>query len=90
MRKRNLLLTKTAMGAYVSLIATLIAISPSIEGILTRGKSDVDKANTRDAIAIAVGIIGSIGTLIGRHSVGDVYTPKSFPGRDKTDLDSLQ
>ena len=70
------------MGAYVSLIATLIAISPSIEGILTRGKSDIDKQNTRDGIAIVVGIVGSIGTLIGRYKVGDVYTPKYIPGSD--------
>ena len=80
---RNLLLTKTAMGCYVSLAATFIAVSPSIESLLSRGKTDTEKANTRDLIAIAIGIIGGAGTLTGRYKVGDVYTPALIPGRDK-------
>jgi hypothetical protein len=80
--KRNLLLTKTAIGVYVSLCATILAISPNIENLISRGKSDTDKANIRDGIAIVVSAIGAVSTLIGRYDAGGVYTPKYIPGED--------
>ena len=81
--KRNLFLTKTAVGVYVSLCATILAISPNIENLISRGKSDVDKSNIRDGFAIVIGIVGAVGTLIGRYSAGGTYTPTHFPGEDR-------
>lgn len=80
--KRNLLLTKTAIGVYLSLCATILAVSPNIESLISRGKSDIDKANIRDSFAIALGTISAIGTLIGRYQAGGTYTPKYLPGDD--------
>ena len=82
MPKRNLLTTKTALGVYVSICATLLAVSPNIESLIARGKTDIAKADIRDTIAIVTGIVGAIGTLAGRHSTGDTYTPKYLPGQD--------
>lgn len=82
MPKRNLLFTKTALGVYVSLCATILAVSPSIESLITRGKTDTDKAILRDYFAIAISTIGAIGTLAGRYHAGGTYTPKYFPGED--------
>ena len=81
--KRNLLLTKTAIGVYVSLCATILAVSPNIENLVSRGKSDVEKSNIRDGFAIVIGVIGAVGTLIGRYSAGGTYTPTRFPGEDQ-------
>lgn len=86
--KRNLLLTKTAIGAYVSLCATLLAVSPNIENLLTRGKSDAEKSAIRDYIAIIVGVVGTVGTLVGRYSAGGTYTPNYLPGDDQ-DINKL-
>lgn len=83
--KRNLFSTKTALGIYISFAATIIAVSPNIESLLTRGKTDTDKANLRDTLAIVFAIVGSTGGLTGRHSAGGVYTPKYFPGEDPED-----
>jgi hypothetical protein len=80
--KRNLLLTKTAIGAYISLLATLTAVAPNIEGLISRGKSDNEKMNIRDAFAIILGITSAVGTLVGRYDAGNVYTPKYLPGED--------
>jgi hypothetical protein len=79
---RNLLLTKTAVGAYISLLATLTAVAPNIEGLLARGKSEADKMSIRDWFAIATAVAGTMGTLIGRYDAGNVYTPKYLPGED--------
>lgn len=84
--KRNLLLTKTAIGAYLSICATVLAVSPNLENIISRGKSDLDKANIKDAFAIVVGVVGSIGTLVGRYQAGGTYTPKYLPGEDPAPL----
>lgn len=86
--KRNLLLTKTAIGVYVSLCATILAVSPNIENLLTRGKSDVEKSNIRDGFAIVIGVIGAVGTLIGRYNAGGTYTPNYLPGQD-ADINKL-
>lgn len=80
--KRNLLLTKTAIGVYVSLCATILAVSPNIESLIIRGKTDTDKAILRDYFAIVIGTVGSIGALAGRYQAGGVYTPKYLPGED--------
>lgn len=82
---RNLLLTKTALGIYISFTATIIAVSPNIENLITRGKTDAEKANLRDGLAIVFAIVGSTGALAGRHNAGGVYTPKYFPGEDPED-----
>lgn len=84
--KRNLLLTKTAIGVYVSLCATILAVSPNIESLISRGKSDADKAVLRDYFAIAISAIGAIGTLAGRYQAGGTYTPKYIPGEDPIEL----
>lgn len=81
--KRNLLLTKTAIGVYVSLCATILAVSPNIENLLTRGKSDAEKSNIRDGFAIVIGVVGAVGTLIGRYGAGGTYTPNYLPGQDQ-------
>lgn len=81
-QKRNLFLTKTALGAYIALSATLTAVSPNIEGLLTRGKSDIEKMNTRDWFAIVTAVAGVLGTLAGRYDAGGTYTPKYLPGED--------
>jgi hypothetical protein len=86
MIKRNLFLTKTAIGVYLSLLATVSAIAPNIESLLTRGKSDNDKMNARDYIAIVVAINGAIVSLFGRYNAGGVYTPKYLPGEDPESL----
>ena len=80
--KRNLLFTKTAIGVYVSLCATILAVSPNIESLVGRGKSDTDKAILRDYFAIVISAIGAVGTLIGRYDAGGTYTPKYLPGED--------
>lgn len=80
--KRNLFLTKTVLGAYISLLATLTAVAPNIESLLTRGKSEADKMTVRDWFAIATAVAGTMGTLIGRYDAGNVYTPKYLPGED--------
>jgi hypothetical protein len=82
MPKRNLLLTKTALGVYVSLCATILAISPNVESLITRGRTDTDKAILRDYFAICIGTVGAIGTLAGRYYAGGTYTPKYLPGED--------
>lgn len=82
MTKRNLFLTKTAIGIYITFLSSLVAVSPNIESLLTRGKSDTDRANYRDAIAIVVGIAGASLALFGRYDAGGVYTPKYLPGDD--------
>lgn len=82
LRKRNLLTTKTALGVYISLCATILAVSPNIEGLLTRGKNDTDKANLRDGLAIVIATVSAIGTMIGRYGAGGTYTPKYLPGDD--------
>jgi hypothetical protein len=84
-QKRNLLLTKTALGIYVSFTATLLAVSPNIESLIVRGKTDTDKANLRDALAIVFAVVGATGAMAGRNSAGGVYTPKYFPGEDPED-----
>ena len=83
MANRNLLLTKTAIGCYISFIATMIAVSPNIESLLTRGKSEVEAQSSRDKLAIVVAIAGTISTLMGRYNIGDTYTPRGLPGRDE-------
>lgn len=80
--KRNLLLTKTAIGVYVSFFSLAVAVSPNIEALITRGKTDADKANLRDLIAIVVGTFSALGTLAARYDAGGVYTPKYLPGDD--------
>lgn len=82
MPKRNLFLTKTAIGSYIALCATLTAVAPNVEGILTRGRSEPDKLNIRDGFAIVVSFIGLTSTLLGRYQAGNVYTPKYLPGED--------
>jgi hypothetical protein len=83
MTKRNLFLTKTAIGIYMTFLSSLVAISPNIESLITRGKSESDKANVRDTIAIVVGLIGATTALVGRYSAGGVYTPDGMPGDDR-------
>lgn len=80
--KRNLFLTKTALGAYIALFATLTAVSPNIEGLLARGKTDAQKADIRDYFAIVTALIGMSSTLAGRYAAGGTYTPKYLPGED--------
>lgn len=80
--KRNLLLTKTALGVYVSLCATILAVSPNIESLISRGKNDADKSIIRDYFAIVISIVGAASTLIGRYDAGGTYTPKYIPGSD--------
>jgi len=82
MSKRNLFFTKTAIGSYVAFLATLTAVAPNIEGILTRGKSEAEKLNIRDGFAIVIGFVGFAGTLLGRYDAGGVYTPKGLIGED--------
>jgi hypothetical protein len=85
MTDRNLFLTRTVIGAYLSIIALFTAVSPHVEGLLTRGKTDTEKLNIRDWIAIVLGVTGATGTLIGRYHAGGVYTPKGIPGIDPID-----
>lgn len=80
--KRNLFLTKTAVACYLSFCATATLIAPKVEAILIRGKTETEKLNIRDSFAIAVGVIGAVGTLIGRYDAGGTYTPKYLPGDD--------
>lgn len=80
--KRNLFFTKTALGVYISLCATILAVSPNIESLITRGKTDTDKAILRDYFAIVISAIGSLGTLAGRYYAGGTYTPRYLPGED--------
>lgn len=82
MPNRNLFLTRTAIGAYISIIALFTSVAPNIEGLISRGKSESEKMNVRDWIAIALGITGTTGTLMGRYLAGNVYTPKGIPGVD--------
>lgn len=84
--KRNLLLTKTAIGIYISFCSTLVAVAPNIENLISRGKTELDKANIRDVTVIAVAAIGAIGGAIGsfagRYHAGGTYTPKYLPGEN--------
>lgn len=85
MPNRNLFLTRTAIGAYISIIALFTSISPNIEALISRGKSESQKMDIRDWFAIALGITGTTSTLIGRYLAGNVYTPKGIPGIDPPD-----
>jgi hypothetical protein len=82
MPKRNLFLTKTALGVYISLIGLFTAVSPNIEALLSRGKTDTEKMNIRDWFAIVVGTTGAASTLLGRYLAGGCYTPKGVIGAD--------
>lgn len=80
--KRNLFLTNTAIGVYVSFMGTILAVAPNIEGLASRGKSDTQKANIADWVAIGTGAVGAVATLVGRYNAGGTYTPKYLPGDD--------
>jgi hypothetical protein len=80
--KRNLFLTNTAIGVYVSFMGLILAVAPNIEALATRGKTDTEKASIADICAIATGTIGAIATLVGRYNAGGVYTPRYLPGDD--------
>lgn len=80
--KRNLFLTSTAIGVYVSVLGLLLAVAPNVQSIASRGKDDTQKANIADMVAIATGTIGAVATLIGRYNAGGTYTPKYIPGDD--------
>lgn len=80
--KRNLFLTSTAVGVYISAMALVLSIAPNIEGLAARGKDANQKANIADWVAIGTGTIGAIATLIGRYNAGGTYTPKGIPGDD--------
>ena len=80
---KNLLFTKTAIGAYGSLIALFIALAPQITSIINRHTTDANRqADVSDVVAIIVGIAGSLGAITGRYGQ-DTYTPKGLPGKDK-------
>lgn len=81
-RTRNLFFTKTAIATYISFLSLAVAVSPNVEALVTRGKSDTEKANLRDLIAIVVGTFSALGTLVARYDAGGVYTPKYLPGND--------
>jgi hypothetical protein len=80
--KRNLFLTNTAIGVYVSLTGLILAVAPNIEALAGRGKDATQKANIADICAIATGTVGAIATLVGRYQAGGTYTPKYLPGDD--------
>ena len=80
--KRNLFLTNTAFGVYISFLSLIIAIAPNVTSLVSRGKTDIQKANIVDIIAITTGTAGAIATLIGRYNAGGTYTPKYLPGDD--------
>lgn len=80
--KRNLLFTKTAIATYVSLCSLLIAVSPNIEALASRKATPDQKANTRDWIALGVGVASAVGTLLARYGAGGTYTPRGIPGDD--------
>ncbi len=82
MPKRNLFLTKTIISACVTLAALFASVSPNIEGLLARNKTESEKLDIRDWMTIAVGIAGFIGVNVGRYEAGGVYTPKFLPGED--------
>lgn len=81
-RTRNLFFTKTAIATYVSFLSLMTAVSPNIEALVTRGKTDTEKANLRDLIAIVVGTFSALATLVARYDAGGVHTPKYLPGND--------
>jgi hypothetical protein len=83
--KRNLFLTKTAIGVYVSFAALWLGIAPNVEGLITRNQTEKGRLNTRDYIAIITGVVGAIGTLAARYDAGGTYTPKYLPGDDPLD-----
>lgn len=80
--KRNLFLTNTAIGVYVSLMGLILAVAPNIEALAARGKDATQKANIADVCAIVTGTVGAIATLVGRYNAGGTYTPKYIPGDD--------
>lgn len=82
-RKQNLLLTKTALGVYLSICGTSIAIAPNIQNLLSRNKTEAQKTVIADYAGIAIVVVGSIATIIGRYQAGGTYTPKGLPGQDK-------
>jgi hypothetical protein len=80
---RNLFLTTTAMGIYVTLCSTFVSISPDVKSYLARNKTPDRQADITDILAIATGVIGATGAMIGRYNAGGVYTPNGIPGKDK-------
>jgi hypothetical protein len=80
---RNLFLTTTAMGVYMTLCSTFVSISPDVKSYLARNKPPDRQANITDILAIATGVIGAVGAMIGRYNAGGVYTPNGIPGKDK-------
>jgi len=83
-RNRNLFLTKTLLGVYISLLSFFVEIAPNVENILTRrATTERDRSDIKDAIAIVLALSGAITTAIGRYQAGGVYTPKGLPGGDR-------
>jgi hypothetical protein len=80
---RNLFLTTTALGIYVTLCSTFVSISPDVKSFLSRNKTPDRQADITDILAIATGVIGATGAMIGRYNAGGVYTPNGIPGKDK-------
>jgi hypothetical protein len=80
---RNLFLTTTAIGIYLTLCGVFVSAAPNIRSLLSRNQSLDKQADIADVIAIATGVVGAAGALIGRYNAGGVYTPNGLPGKDK-------
>jgi hypothetical protein len=80
---RNLFLTTTAIGIYLTLCGVFVSAAPNIRSLLSRNQAPDKQADIADVIAIATGLVGATGALIGRYNAGGVYTPNGLPGKDK-------
>lgn len=80
---RNLFLTNTALGIYITLCGVFVTVSPRIESLLSRNVEPSKKADITDIIGILTSVAGATGALIGRYRAGGVYTPDIMPGADR-------
>jgi hypothetical protein len=80
---RNLFLTSTALGIYVTLCGVFVSVSPRVESLLSRNSAPSKKADIADIVGILTSVAGATGALIGRYRAGGVYTPDIMPGADR-------
>ena len=88
-KQKNLLLTKTVIGAVISLATVITMAHANISSLITR-HTTYDKDDIRDVMAIVVAVASFTLTVYGRHDAGDKpYTPRWLIGRNRDEDDSV-
>ena len=87
-KQKNLLLTKTVIGAVISLSTVITMAQGNIRNLITR-HTTYNQDDIRDVMAIVVAVASFTLTVYGRHDAGDrPYTPSWLLGRNKDDGDT--